>query len=107
MLSRLLSTLLVVLITSPFSAPFSTCDIATMLPSGHARNQSHAKPTRVSVTRDIGNSALIPLRFNARRIARMHIRALVDATPTTSMDVRSASTESQAARRHVSSPLRI
>src|SRR3954469_13671865 len=64
MLSRFAACWLVVLIVAPFTAPFSTCDLTTVLgaaPAQHARVARHARvPRRDWTSEAMVSEAAIP-----------------------------------------------
>ena len=67
MLSRFLAGWLVVLILAPFTAPFPTCDLATLVGRGPAKHAPIVPPASTAVSHD---AAVVnaPAVFRAGRI---------------------------------------
>ena len=73
MLSRLVASWLVTLILAPFTAPFSTCDIATLFGRSHIAACADSDPggCGVSGVRHVGSShSSVPLRLSRRNFRR-------------------------------------
>lgn len=66
MLPKFVASWLIVLVVVPFTAPFSTCDLAAFFGSGQARHTPFAPPRSTAITKDVAVPSVPGLSTSGR-----------------------------------------